>query len=437
MATLPLWVGLVIPAYLLTGLAACGHRLLGDFSRSELEAYSRRRQSQRFTEIIARHDEVQWGAECLLLIALPTAVVSTLFASGLADLPLQEIPMASLLTTGLLTLLVVLVLTAWIPRGVEEGAEAPFLFHTWPIWIFLEYLFWPLGLGGWAAVGIARRLSGKRPRLESEEEEAFEDEIRSIVSAGLRDGFLEEDAGEMIEGVIELGDADVADIMTPRSEIDALDVTWNWNQIIDFVVHVGRTRIPVYEKSIDHIIGVLYVKDLLPEIGRPESERRSLRKLLREARFAPKTLRLDELLREFLSARNHLAIVVDEYGAVEGVVTTEDVLEEIVGEIVDESDEEEQPDVVQVSPTSADASGRTHISELNEVLGLNLAEGDDFDSIGGLIIHQLGRIPVIGETVQTDGIRLTVSKATTRRVERVRVDWGLGNGGSSDSQNSG
>ena len=437
MATLFLWVGIVIPAYLLTGLAACGYKLLDDFSRSELEAYSRRRQSQRFTEIVARHDEVLWAAECLLMIALPIAITSTLFASGFAVSPLEEIPLSSLLKTGAITLLVLLALTAWIPRGVEEVAEAPFLFHTWPFWILLEYLFWPLSLGGLAAVVVAQRLSGQLPRKESEEEEAFEDEIRSIVSAGLRDGFLEEDAGEMIEGVIELGDADVADIMTPRSEVDALDVSWNWSQIIDFVVHVGRTRIPVYEKSIDQIIGVLYVKDLLPEIVRPESERRSLRKLLREARFAPKTLRLDELLREFLSARNHLAIVVDEYGAVEGVVTTEDVLEEIVGEIVDESDEEEQPDVVQVSPTSADASGKTHISELNEMLGLNLAEGDEFDSVGGLMIHHLGRIPVVGETLQTDGIRLTVMKATTRRIDRVRVHWGLENGGSPDSKHPG
>lgn len=424
MATLSIWFWLALLAYLVAGLSACGAKLLAEFSRSELEAYARRKQSQRFVDIVGRHDQLAWTAECLMLLAIPVAVLGTLLSSWPEATAPSELALPRLLLTLGFVALLLLILVAWIPRALNEVAAAPFVFHTWPIWIVLEYLLWPLTLGGYAMTGIAERLSGRIPKNESEEEEAFEDEIRSIVSAGLRDGFLEEDVGEMIEGVIELGDADVADIMTPRSEVNALDVELCWSEIIPFVIRVGHTRIPVFENTLDNIIGVLYVKDLLPEMIRPESERRPLRKLLRVARFAPKTLRLDELLREFLNARNHLAIVVDEYGAVEGVVTTEDVLEEIVGEIVDESDREEEPDIVQIDASTADSSGRIHVGVLNEMFGLELVDGDDYDSVGGLMIQQLGRIPTVGETLVVDGIRLSVLKANPRRVDRVRIEWG-------------
>src|SRR5690606_16455953 len=235
---------------------------------------------------------------------------------------------------------------------------------------------------------------------------------------------LEEHAGDMIESVMELNDADVADVMTPRSHVDALEVSLPWPEIVDYVIQVGRTRIPVYEETFEHIVGVLYVKDLMPEMVRPVEERRSLREILRRAYFVPKTMRLDALLREFLKTRNHLAVVVDEYGAVEGVVTIEDVLEEIVGEINDESDEEEDAEVVQFDAYAAEASGRTHVADLNELFGLSLVEGDDYDSIAGLIVSQLGRVPAVGESVIVDGVRLTVLQATPRRIDRVRLEWG-------------
>jgi CBS domain containing-hemolysin-like protein len=423
MTSLSPWLWLALPAYLLAGVAACGVKLLEDFSRSELEAYSRRRQSNRFVDIVGRHDEVVWAAESLLLLSLPFAVMASMLACWPDDVPLVGLQRSRLFLAAGTTFFLLLLLVAWIPGAVKHVAPAPFLFHTWPLWLALEFLFWPLTWGAALIRAVAQRLSGQVPKNEADEEEAFEDEIRSIVSAGLRDGFLEEDAGEMIEGVMELGDADVADIMTPRSDVDALDVRLGWHEVLQFVIRVGRTRIPVYDQTLDRIVGVLYVKDLLPEIVRPESERRPLRKLLREARYAPKTLRLDELLRDFLAARNHLAIVVDEYGGVEGVVTIEDVLEEIVGEIVDESDEEEEEAIIPLDASTADAAGRTHVGELNEQLGLHLEEGDDFDSIGGLIVQRLGRIPLPGESLITDGVRLTVLKATSRRVDRVRIDW--------------
>src|SRR5690606_21707380 len=178
-----------------------------------------------------------------MLLTIPIAVIGTLLSYGSAETSVDELTVNRLLLPLVGIALLLLVLLTWIPRALNEVAAAPFVFHTWPLWLVIEYLLWPLTLGGSAMTGIALRLSGHVPKNESEEDEAFEDEIRSIVSAGLRDGFLEEDLGEMIEGVIELGDADVADIMTPRSEVDALGVELSWPDIISFVVRVGRTRI--------------------------------------------------------------------------------------------------------------------------------------------------------------------------------------------------
>lgn len=419
------WLACALVAFCLACLAATGRRVLRTFSRSELEGYCRwRKNEDRFTQIAARHDDVAISVECLQVFTASIAIFCLLLGWLPAELADLRTPSASMLGKALAAGLILLAATSWIPYVVAELWSAPFVYHTWTLWVGLNVLAAPLKLGLWLFESVLRRLAGQPMRAEADEEELFEDEIRSIVSAGLRDGFLEEDAGDMIESVIELGDADVADVMTQRSQVDAFEVNLPWPEVVAYVIQVGRTRIPVFEGSFDKVLGVLYVKDLMPEMARPQTERRSLRQLLRRPHFVPKTMRLDELLREFLKTRNHLAIVVDEYGAVEGVITIEDVLEEIVGEIIDESDEDEDAEVVQFDAYAAEASGRTHVADLNELFGLSLHEGDDYDSVGGLVISHLGRIPAPGESVQVEGVCLTVLAATTRRVDRVKLEWG-------------
>jgi CBS domain containing-hemolysin-like protein len=269
---------------------------------------------------------------------------------------------------------------------------------------------------------LLRRLAG-RPEEEEDEEEAFEDEIRSIVTEGLYDGVLEEEEREMIEGVIELGDTDVTDIMTPRSNIDALDVNLPWNEVLAFVVEAGRTRVPVYEESLDQILGILYVKDLLTELSISKNgDHKSLRDLVREAEFVPPTKPLDEMLQDFLRTRKHLAIVVDEYRSVAGVVTIEDVLEEIVGEIVDESDQDLEDEVQRIDERTAEVLGTLHVDVLNEELGLELSEPDEYDTVAGLVVSAMGRIPKPKESITVDGVKFTVLDSSRRRVSRIRVE---------------
>lgn len=407
----------------LCGLTATAVKVLHDFSRRELELYCRKRKRlDLFREILDDDERVIVGAESLLVV---TTVVLVLAGSlwlyqELATLdrigPLQFVAGAAA------AVVVVVAATIWIPWAVVRLWASPFLFHTWRVLKLVTVPLWPLTLGISVVDALMRRLAD-RPESDEDEEEAFEDELRSIVTEGRHEGLLEEDALEMIEGVIELGDTDVSDIMTPRSNVDAFDIDQSWPDVLEFVIEVGRTRIPVYEKTLDSMIGVLHVKDLLKELSRtPGPPRTPLRELIRKPWFVPTTKPLDAMLQEFQQTRNHLAVVVDEYRSVAGVVTIEDVLEEIVGEIEDESDKQTDQQFEQLDESTAVVLGTVHIDSVNERMGLELPEPDEYDTVAGLMISQLGRIPKPGDSVAVDGARLTVLDATRRRVSRLRID---------------
>jgi CBS domain containing-hemolysin-like protein len=412
-------IGVALAATIVTSI---GSKVLRHFSHRQLEVYCRaRRRRELFDQILDRHDEVALTAEKLQILALVLLAASTAVYVDSELIHRGVLETAALLVVLLLGVLAV---TVWIPWAVVRHWSAPFLLRTWRMWQVIYYVFWPFTIGGRLCDSFFRRLAGLPKRAEKdEEEEAFEDEIMTMVNAGQREGFLEADAREMIEGVMELGDADVADIMTPRHRVDALDVDLSWQEMLKYATECGRTRMPVYERSLDNIIGVLYVKDLLPEFCKgPHEPRKSLRELMRPPWFIPSTIPLDDLLQDFRENRQHLAIVVDEYEAVEGVVTIEDVLEEIVGEIIDESDEEVDEGIRELSETKFEVLGSVHLDTLNERLSLNLPESDDFDTIAGFVISRLGRIPERGQVVEYEGVHITVREAKPRYVERVLVE---------------
>ena len=246
--------------------------------------------------------------------------------------------------------------------------------------------------------------------------------IRDRVAEAEHEGHIDEDTRDMIEGVMELDDNDVSQIMTPRSRVDALELETEWDEMLTYVVESGRTRIPVYEETIDNVVGVLYTKDLLRESLRSESKRRTLKKLIREPLEVPESTLLDEMLQQFLDMHVHMAIVKDEYGGVAGVVTIEDVLEEIVGEIVDEADPDEMDDIKKLSNTTAEVSGTTHLNRLNEAMGLTLPEDQEFDTVSGLIMKELNEIPRSGRDLVVDNVLFHVEQANRRCVELVRIE---------------
>ena len=227
----------------------------------------------------------------------------------------------------------------------------------------------------------------------------------------------------MIEGVIELGNAEVAEVMTPRTYMLSMRASLSLDEVVKFVITSGHTRIPVYDKNRDDIIGILHMKDLLPELIKSPADRvPNVTGLLRPALFVPETKRLDGLLQEFQQNRNHMAVVLDEFGGVSGLVTIEDVLEEIVGEIVDEYDDDLVEGIKSIDEHTTEVQARVRVDEVNERLGTHLPEDGDFDTIGGFVFSHLGHIPTVGESITVDEVRLTVIDVTRRRIERVRIE---------------
>lgn len=410
-------LGLVI-----TTVSAMGTKVLHEFSRHDLELYCRRRNTQHlFDDILDRHEDVAVAAETLQLAGGVLAILclGEWLLLGTSSPPLDA---ARFLGTAAVITALLLLLTTWIPWAVVRVWSAPFLYQTWPFWTAIARAMWPLTRGATLVVTAAHRLAG-REDTEEAEEEAFEDEIRAIVTAGFRDGLLEADAREMIQGIIELDDVNVSEIMTPRSEVDALNVEASWPEMLKIVADSGRTRMPVYEESLDNVLGILIVKDLLVELSKvPDIPPNHIRNLLRPLWFVPASKPVDELLREFRRTRSHMALVVDEYRAVAGVVTIEDALEEIVGEIADESDTDEELELIRTGEKAFELDGRVHIDELNEQYGLNLPEPEEFGTMAGFVVNAVGRIPNVGEVVYDNSMRFTVLKATPRRVERLRLE---------------
>ena len=409
---------LVVLGLLITGFAATASKALQEFSRRELEVYSRRRQNtERFRAVLEDHEQAALGLESLQIVGTVVLVLS--IASEAVGSEGAALGVWQYLVTAAIGTLLLLAVMTWIPEAILRLWSTPFIYHSWPLLKAITRMMWPLTLGVQIMGALLGRLAN-RP-VKQDDEDAFEDEIRSIVTEGLYDGVLEEEEREMIEGVIELGDTDVSDIMTPRSNVDAVAADLGWHELMSFVIQAGRTRLPVFKATLDSVVGVLYVKDLLKELSRPADQRKPLAELLREPCFVPATKPLDEMLQEFLATRNHLAIVVDEYRSVAGVVTIEDVLEEIVGEIVDESDKELEEDFRQIDEQTADVLGTIHVGVVNERLGLELPDPDEYDTVAGLVIAHFGRIPRAGEAALIDGARFTVLEGSRRRVERLRI----------------
>ncbi|RLT27943.1 MAG: HlyC/CorC family transporter [Chloroflexi bacterium] len=251
-------------------------------------------------------------------------------------------------------------------------------------------------------------------------------EIRLIVEQGSQQGVLEAEEEQMISAVMSLSDSKLHEVMVPRIDIVAIDQEASFDDAVTLVLTEGHSRTPLYKESVDHIVGILYAKDLLRIIA-AGGPRPRLRDIMRPALFVPESQAVDDLLNELQRRRVHMAIVLDEYGGTAGLVTIEDLLEEIVGEIQDEFDEEEPMKVI-VREGEAILDGRADIDEMGELVdpALELEDDEEYDTVGGFVYHRIGRVPVVGDKVTVDPFTITVVKVIGRRVGKVRVTWDAG-----------
>jgi magnesium and cobalt transporter len=250
------------------------------------------------------------------------------------------------------------------------------------------------------------------------EPEDREQLVTLLHSAYERD-LLDSDALSMIEGVLQVSELQVRDIMVPRAQMDVIDVNQTPDKFIPHVIATAHSRFPVIDKDRDDVIGILLAKDLLRYYAGEEEF--NVRDMLRPAVFVPESKRLNVLLREFRANRNHMAIVVDEYGGVAGLVTIEDVLEQIVGDIEDEYDFDESEDnIVRESSGHYRVKAQTEIADFNRAFGTDFSD-QDFDTVGGLIIDRFGRLPKRGESIAIGGYRFQVMRADSRRLHVLQV----------------
>jgi magnesium and cobalt transporter len=244
-------------------------------------------------------------------------------------------------------------------------------------------------------------------------------ELLKLLHAAYENDLLDADALSMIEGVMQVAELQVRDIMVPRAQMDLIDIADTPDRFIPHVMATAHSRFPVIDRDRDDVIGILLAKDLLRYYA--GEEKFNVRDMLRPAVFVPESKRLNVLLREFRANRNHMAIVVDEYGGVAGLVTIEDVLEQIVGEIEDEYDlDETEGHILQEGPNRWRVKAPTEIAAFNETNGTAFSD-ENYDTVGGLVLHRFGRLPKRGESVAIEGLRFTVLRADSRRLHLLSV----------------
>lgn len=270
---------------------------------------------------------------------------------------------------------------------------------------------------------LIRRLLGVAKPSPNDATE-LEQEILDAVSEGEKTGLVDEAQAHMIEAIVEFPGTTVEEIMTPRTDVVGLEAGATLAEIKRLVREKGHSRLPVYSDNLDEIIGVLYVKDLLRLVGDNGDEPFDLRNSVRPAVFVPESKTLRDLLAEMQARKVHLAMVLDEYGGTSGLVTIEDILEEIVGEIQDEyePDTKVEPSIQQIDGSTAEADGRVYIDDVNDTLDIDLPEDEDFDTIGGFVFSTLGHIPEVGEKFDYENVTVTVTDAEKTRVNRVRIE---------------
>jgi len=254
----------------------------------------------------------------------------------------------------------------------------------------------------------------------ADDDEDSGDDIQALIDVGAAEGILEEEEGELIHSIIEFGDTRVNEVMTPRTEISALPLTATVREARDVMVESKYSRLPVYREQIDNVEGLIYVRDIL-QCWVDDKEEETIGSLLRPVYFVPETKTVSTLLEEMQKARQQLAMVIDEYGGVAGLVTVEDILEEIVGEIEDEDTEgEEIVEIVEASDGYYDVLGSTEIGKIERLLDMEI-EDDDFTTIAGLVISESGYVPRTGERLAFRGLDLEVLEADSRRISRLRL----------------
>ena len=324
------------------------------------------------------------------------------------------------LLTFIIAMVIFSLFSLAIARAWAKYAGEKILSRTFPLLKFFAVAAAPVLYIFKLYEALIRRLAGVPETTPEEEHEEKQEEFITGLEQHRTEGVLDEEEQEMIENVLELSSSTADEIMTPRTDIVAAEVSSDLQKVLDTITSAGHTRIPVYEENIDNIIGLVYAKDLLGEIGKSGAEFK-LRDKMRDAYFVPESKPLRALLHEFQNEKLHIAVVLDEYGGTAGIVTLEDILEELVGEITDEYEETPTEPIKIIDQNTIEADARTYIDDINDQCELNLPEDEDYETIGGFVFSRLGYIPKTGQSFDHENLKFTITSAEARSIKRVRI----------------
>lgn len=321
------------------------------------------------------------------------------------------------ISTGIVTFLVLVYGEISPKTYAAQNAEKLALLVAKPVSILVKVLFPVARLFIFIANLFGKLFGGK---TTPEGPFLTEDELKTMVRMGEEEGVIEEDEKEMIHSIFEFGDTIVKEVMVPRMDMACVEDTATAKDVLAIITEEGFSRIPVFEESVDNIIGIVYAKDLLKLNKTKEKLNVSVKKLMHTVYYIPETKKVNELLRELQKKRQHMTIVLDEYGGTAGLVTIEDLLEEIVGEIFDEYDLEEVL-IERIDGNNVRVDARADLDEINEFLEINLPEEYEYETIGGFVYNLAGKVPVAGEKVEYENLVFTVETLAGRRISKILI----------------
>ena len=398
------WLGLGL-AFLAAFLLSLVHVVLGAYSKISLSRFLESWDKEGRAGILKDFEETRLAVEFLrIIIILALAVYGLIIFNGAGGRPIWLFLAALAVYAAGLEL---------IPRLLVLAAKPYLLKAFLPAFPLVRVLAAPL-------LVISRRLIAREEQREEEDEdrEASEEEIETFIDEATEEGIINEGEDDLLRSVVEFGDSVVREVMTPRVNMVCIRKDATIDNLKDLIIKEKYSRIPVYNVRLDNMEGIVMAKDIL-EYSDDKHKAQPIEALIRPVAFVPESMPVPDLLREFQKVKTKMAIVVDEHGGVSGLVTMEDVVEEIVGEIQDEYDTEESQ-IAENAPLDFTVSGATEVEELEELFDVELAE-DDFITAGGLITHELGRLPYKGETLTVKGLVLEVLDVDQKKVKKLRV----------------
>lgn len=422
------FIGLIIFAIallLITVILSIGEEAylsLGDTHLRELEQGDNRKKAARAARVRKLTENERAFQNRVRL----GNTVNSLIISGCVLLTFT-LPLANAVRSALLALVILVVVTILVVDGI--GTRLPrHLIAEKPekalslvgVFSFFFALLRPLDILCNIPIYPILRLCGINPSDDTET--VTEDDIRDLMDAGEELGSIEGTQKDMVNNIFEFDDITASEIMTPRTDVIAIEADTPIEDAVRQGVENGYSRLPVYEEDVDHIIGILYIKDLLKYVGKSVPKKVTVRSLLRDTRVVPETKKCDDLFEEMNEKHLQMAVVVDEHGGVAGIVTIEDLLESIVGNMQDEFDDEEE-EITQVDNNSFVIDGSLNVGDLEELIGLTLPEGD-YDTVAGFVMDQLGHIPQADENavVEYENVTLTIQSMDDKRIETILVN---------------